>query len=331
MDPSTDEFLNRLAQAAESCRSSFLAMGRSHRWQPQAGSPAAAVAKVADAMDQSRNADSIASGFLLISEVVVSYLEVAASQLARIAALLRAREAMFPPIPLIRGVLEYASHATWVIGEGTDLNGETLARAYLEEFTSCEYQKLAAGKLSDKSDTSYQAVASRWKAVRERILVLYPGTRADDVSESKPGRHIGDQRLPGPEAGVLWMFDLMERLGGGTVTLRQAEGIYALLSQRYPSIPIPSQATPEIPSRRKWLRGDNSRTRLQDVGEDSGARRSDLLLRPDVCNVVLRIPEGRSGRTRGNYRRMPTWLSEIARWVVSTPEEDSPEVASSCA
>lgn len=36
--------------------------------------------------------------------------------------------------------------------------------------------------------------------------------------------------MPGPEKAVEWMFDLLEREGGSTVTRREALGVYGLLS-----------------------------------------------------------------------------------------------------
>jgi hypothetical protein len=178
--------------------------------------------------DKNANAKGIMSGSTLISEVIATYLEVAAADLAGLAALYRAEEAIFPPAPLIRSVLEYCAHAMWVIGDESDPAEDCLARAYLEEFASCEAAKLAAAKLGPKTDSAYKAAQLRWSTVQKRALSSFPGATKDDLAS--PNRLLGGQKLLGPDSGVTWMFNLLAAKGGGSFSERQAVGIYALLS-----------------------------------------------------------------------------------------------------
>ncbi len=121
--------------------------------------------------------------------------------------------------------------------ESPDPPEALLARAYLEEFFSCEVGRMAAGRLGSKSDDAYRLADRRWRTVRSRAIAAFPGTEKADLSESKPGRTLGGQILPGPESGVKWLFDLLRARGGSPVTVDQVQGIYAFLSSgTHPSL-----------------------------------------------------------------------------------------------
>lgn len=228
--------LEELAELAEACRQVFLAYAES-RWDPVPESPAALARPEIIKTDPATNSGGVTAGFDLVSEVIVTYLEVAANHLGGIAALYRSGEVMFSPVPLVRSVLEYSSHAAWVIGDGTGVAEDVLARAYLEEFTSCEFAKMAAGRMGSKNDPSYIKARDRWAEVRNRAIAAFPGTTAADLDESKPGRTISNQTLPNPEAAVTWMLSLIYRKANGSVTNKQGQGIYAFLSSgTHPSL-----------------------------------------------------------------------------------------------
>jgi hypothetical protein len=177
------------------------------------------------------------AGFDLVSEVIVTYLEIAAGHFGGLAALYRCGEAMFPPAPLARSIMEHSAHALWVFGDTSGTPADILARAYLEEFANCEYATMAAARMGSKDDESYKQARRQWTAFRDRAIAAFPGTTPNDLSESRPGRTIEDQVLLGPEDCVAWMFSLLDKAAAGTVTERQARGIYAFLSSgTHPSL-----------------------------------------------------------------------------------------------
>lgn len=235
--------LGELAGLAEACRTAFLTVGSASNWEPAPGSDGAKVREALNTVDPAVTADGTAAdgipaGFELVQDVVVTYLQVAAGHLAGLAALYRSGEAMFPPIPLIRSIVELSAHAMWVIGDDPQLGPTAmLARAYLEEFDSCESSKDAAVKMHGKESTAYQVARTRRTTVRDRAMTTFPGTTPAHLERGKhphinggePGRTIAGQILVGPTAGVVWMFDLLERFGGGSVNNDQAKGIYAFL------------------------------------------------------------------------------------------------------
>jgi len=221
--------LAELADLANVCREAFHGVAAASHWRPAAGSSAAVAQAALAGKDPAKNSDGIFAGFDLVSEVVVTYLVVAAGHLGGLAALYRNGEAMFPPLPLVRSVIEYCSHAMWVIGDGTGTADDVLARAYLEEFTSCEFAKIAAGRMGSKDDDAYTAACLRWRLVRGRAIAAFPGATPSDLSE-EGGRTLGGQTLVGPEAGARWMFGLLVKGANGSITEGKAGGIYAFLS-----------------------------------------------------------------------------------------------------
>lgn len=207
MEATSDDALARtaeLAELADAGRTAFLALAKS-AWQPAEDSAAASAKIALTAKDPATSSVGILPGFDLVSEVVVTYLEVAANHLGGLAALYRSGEVMFSPLPLVRSILEYSAHAMWVVGDGSGLAEDMLARAYLEEFVSSEFAKMAAGRMGSKEDDSHQNAQKRWKAIRERAMAAFPGTTPKDLGE----RTIAGQTLLSPEGAVSWMFDLL--------------------------------------------------------------------------------------------------------------------------
>jgi hypothetical protein len=232
METTSDDALARLAELAELAdagRTAFLALAES-AWRPTPGSAAASTKTALAGKDPAVNSDGILAGFDLVSEVVVTFVEVAANHLGGLAALYHSNEIMFSPLPLVRSVLEYSAHAMWVLGDGTGKPDDMLARAYLEDFDSSEYAKMAAGRMNSKADASHQQAEKRWKEVRQRAIAAFPDTTLDDLGTGKPGRTIANQTLPSPEGTVSWMFDLIKKNASGSVDEVQGKGVYAFLS-----------------------------------------------------------------------------------------------------
>lgn len=221
--------LQELASLADSCRAAFLAVGRDSHWKP--GTAARARVDAMTAADPASSADGIMAGADLVSEVVVSYLEIAAGHLGGLAALLRADEVMFSPQPLVRAIMENCARVFWVIGMTVDPPG-VLARAYLEEFHSCEYQKAAAKRLGGGCTTTPEYIDARTRrtTVRARARAAFPGTTNADLSEDKPGRSIGAHTLPSPTDGVTAMVEVLHHAAAGSITADVAEGVYDFLS-----------------------------------------------------------------------------------------------------
>lgn len=212
--------LNELAELAAACRDAFLGTAEKSHWHPAERSVAAKLAVDLERIDP--------AGFTLISEVVVTYLEIAAGHLGGLAALYRSGEAMFPPLPLARSVLELTAHVMWVIGKPPVEAEEILARAYLEEFTSRETAKQAAGRMDLKTSESHQRAKREWTEFRERILAVFQETDMNELGGSPVGRTIGGQVFPRPEDCVEAMFDMLHAAVGG-INQRQASGVYGFL------------------------------------------------------------------------------------------------------
>ncbi|SCX15242.1 hypothetical protein [Mycolicibacterium fluoranthenivorans] len=213
------ERLVELADLAENCRTAFLRNGIASHWQPTYSSPAAGVQATLEQRDR--------NSFTLVSEVLVTYLEIAAAHLSGMAVLYRSGEAMFPPVPLARSVMELSAHAVWVIGSIADTADDILARAYLEELTSLEAAKFAAGKMHSKESAVHQAARQRWSEFRKRVMTVFPETTKADLGASPPA--IAGQRLPRPEDCIENLFDRLRRSAGGTITNEQARGAYSFL------------------------------------------------------------------------------------------------------
>ncbi|MCX2934923.1 hypothetical protein ORI20_32175 [Mycobacterium sp. CVI_P3] len=80
--------LVELADLADSCRTVFLRTADISRWRPGPNSLAAKAQKAITLRDP--------AGFTLVSEVVVTYLEIASNHFAGLAVLYRYGQAMFP-------------------------------------------------------------------------------------------------------------------------------------------------------------------------------------------------------------------------------------------
>lgn|GEM_PF-1480057 len=211
--------LIELAALADSCRTAFLRTAAASHWQPAQGSYAAKVQAALAARDP--------HGFTLVSEVVVTYLEIAANHLGGLAVLYRHGEAMFPPVPIARSILELTAHVMWVLGDASGTADDILARAYLEELNSRETAKQAAGRMGSDA---HQRAKLEWAKFRDHVIAVFPETTKSDLGENSNGRLLAGQVFPRPEASVEELFDLLHRNAGSSITARQGSGIYGFLS-----------------------------------------------------------------------------------------------------
>lgn len=211
--------LIELSELADSCRAAFLRTATATHWQPAKGSPAAKVQAALAIRDP--------AGFMLVSEVVVTYLEIAADHFGGLAVLYRYGEAMFPPVPLARSVLELTAHVMWVLGESSGTADDILARAYLEEMINRETAKQAADRMDSDA---HQSAELEWAKFRDHVIAVFPETTKSDLGGNAIGRRIAGQVFPRPETSVEDLFELLHRGAGSSVTARQGAGMYGFLS-----------------------------------------------------------------------------------------------------
>jgi hypothetical protein len=214
--------LVELAELADSCRTAFLRTADASRWQPGPKSPAAKAETAIATRDT--------AGLILVSEVVVTYLEIASNHFAGLAVLYRYGQAMFPPLPIARSILELAAHVAWVLGEPSGIPHDMLARAYMEELYSRETAKQAAGRMHSKNSEVHQRAKQEWTQFRDHVIAVFPETSKSDLGGNPTSWVIGDQVFPGPETTVAGLFELLHRGAGSSLTARQGIGIYGFLS-----------------------------------------------------------------------------------------------------
>jgi hypothetical protein len=206
---------------------------------------------------------------MLVSEVVVTYLEIAANHLGGLAVLYRHGEAMFPPLPIARSILELAAHVRWVLGDPSGIADDILARAYLEELNSRETAKQAAGRMHSKDSAAHRRARQEWAEFRDRVIAVFPDTSKADLGGSPMGRTIAGQMFPGPEAPVADLFELLHRRAGGQ--LDRAPGLRDIwVSVRRDTSLAVSSPTVTCARRSRWPRryGSHSapsRTRTDTV------------------------------------------------------------------
>lgn len=133
-------------------------------------------------VDPSTSSDGIMAGAALVSEVVVSYLEIAAGNLKSIGTLIGAGE-LFGPPALARAVMETCARVFWVLGNEMD-PAAILARAYLEEFDSCEREQSAAKRLGGGTSAPEYGVAPAPFEFRHHLVTL-PRWQVLNVSHTR--------------------------------------------------------------------------------------------------------------------------------------------------
>jgi hypothetical protein len=218
--------LLELAEAFFACRVAFFGTAEFH-WEPAPGSAAERDAAALPSPDPRVKNPAGATGFLLVSEAISSYLLVASAHMGGLAALHAAGEVIFPPGILVRSVLENCAHAMWIPGDTPEEPaGSKLARAYLEELISAEEAKKNAGRLEPKTSPQHQDAAAEFKRRRQEALDVFPGTTPEDLAK----RQLAGQQLPNPEACVAWMYRLLESATASSIDERTGTGVYGFLS-----------------------------------------------------------------------------------------------------
>ena len=162
----------------------------------------------------------------MIADVIHSFLVMASGHLGGLAALFSSAEVMFSPPVLIRAVIENCAHAVWVLGDNPEEPADhRLARAYLEELLSAEEEKKNAGRMLTKVHPAFMRADADYKALKAEILARFAGATKANLGE----KSLLNQKLPGLENAVTWMYAVTKR-SGGVIGFEEATGIYGFIS-----------------------------------------------------------------------------------------------------
>jgi hypothetical protein len=218
--------LLELAELCHICRLAFHMTADRFHWRPALESAAEVLAEALPSPDPLLVAPRVETGHRLVAGVVQTYLLTAAGHLGGLSALYRTGEVLFTPGMVVRAVIECSARAMWVLGDQDDGPEDLLVRGYLEELLSAEEAKKAAGRLGGKSTDLYKDLDQTYKDLKVEITGRFPGTTMDDFGR----RMLCGQTLAKPGEVVTWMYELLEKHAGSTVTNKMSEGIYDYLS-----------------------------------------------------------------------------------------------------
>lgn len=215
--------LTKLALLLRGCRDASAHVGVDHHRIAAPGSVCAsdlAVFRAVAAVSDER----------LVLEAVIGYLELAAAQCAGLAALFDTGEVTAAPWPLTRAILEDCARARWIIGSepAAEPALNRLARAYIDNDLSAEYEKKISGYLQGHRSSTCLAATARFVRLRAEIAAVFPGTGGHDFGK----RTINGQVCLGPTDTVRWFFDLLARSAALAVDTKAPTAVYDLLSTR---------------------------------------------------------------------------------------------------
>lgn len=221
-----DDRLAELSKLFLACRDAFHETADTYQWIPAPGSPAANDADALPSPDPGIVEPRGETGHRLIAEVAQIFLLTATGHLGGLASLYASNDIIFSSALLLRAVIENCAHALWVLGDDPDEPAENrLARAYLEDLYSAEEAKKNAGRMRGKTHESHVHAEQAYTTLKSQILARYPEATRQSLGEGT----LLNQKIPGLEAAVKWMYSLTEA-AGGTITQEQASGIYGYLS-----------------------------------------------------------------------------------------------------
>ncbi|RDI60467.1 hypothetical protein [Nocardia pseudobrasiliensis] len=219
-----DETRKRLAELAtllRACRDACVRIGEDHHWAAHPDSVCAAdLAALADS--------AYVRDHRLVLEAVATYLELAAAHCGGLAGLCDTCEIVASPWPLTRSILESCARASWILGSNppTEPTRNRLARAYIDNDLSAEYDKKIIQYLHGKQSPTYRAAKDRFDRLRTEISTVFPETSGEDFNT----RTINGQICLGPTDTVLWFFDLLATAGSPLLEPKAPTAIYDLLS-----------------------------------------------------------------------------------------------------
>jgi hypothetical protein len=210
------EFAGLFAQ----CRQTFRdTVNETAEWRPSPGSIAAQDREAA-LRDDSQYAESNGG---LPALVVIPFLFVASEQLGALGALYEREEVLVPSGACMRSALEHCAHVLWVLQRAdTEPFEQRLARALLEMLRSVEERKIVVCNLFGDGSPECAQWKERFIAEKQRIKGSFP----DGLTYDRHLPVLLEQKVPGSEAAVAWMFEfVIDR-----VTTEVGKGVYGFLA-----------------------------------------------------------------------------------------------------
>ncbi|WP_406230374.1 hypothetical protein [Nocardia sp. NBC_01009] len=215
------ERLAELAALLHRCRDTYLRIDEDHHWMVHPSSAAASDLAVFAGTVGVRDDR-------LVVEAVATYLELAAAHCGGLAGLYDAGEIVASPWPLARSLLESCARAIWILGSDPSAEPAVnrLARAYIDNDLSAEYEKEISEYLQGRQWPAYLAAKERFTRLRAEISTVFPETTGRDFNK----RTIHGQVCLGPTDTVLWFFALLAKSAHRPLDPRAPKAVYDLLS-----------------------------------------------------------------------------------------------------
>jgi hypothetical protein len=154
---------------------------------------------------------------------VIPFLFVASEQLGALGALYEREEVLVPSGACMRSALEHSAHVLWVLQRAdTEPFEQRLARALLEMLRSVEERKIVVCNLFGDDSPECAQWKERFTAEKQRIKDSFP----DGLTYDRHLPVLLEQKVPGPEGAVAWMFDFLI----DTLTTEVGKGVYGFLA-----------------------------------------------------------------------------------------------------
>ncbi|MEV2226105.1 hypothetical protein AB0E01_40500 [Nocardia vinacea] len=220
----SDESRERLAELAallRGCRDACSRIGEDRQWAPHPDSVCATDLATFAGHPSVRDDR-------LVLDAVTTYLDLAAAHCGGLAGLCDTSEVVVSPWPLTRSILENCARTVWILGgqPSDEPASNRLARAYIDNDRSAEYQKRIVQYLWGKQCPAYRTAKTRFERLRAEIRTVFPPSAGVDFN-----RHtINGQVCPAPTDTVLWFFDLLAKSGSLALDTKAPTAIYDLLS-----------------------------------------------------------------------------------------------------
>lgn len=222
--PSDAARLDELASALTAGRDAYYRIAEEHKWVPIPGSQAETDANALHGRTPTAVANGRLAEFPLISEAVATFLELSVHHCGALAALFQAGEVYGPPFGALRSVVEDCAYTLWMLDPELSAP-DRLARAYVHNLRSAENANTAASRLGEKALAKPRKTA--FADVRADAAEAFPGTTKEQIEGKVVAGHGYPKFLVEFTESL---FKLAEDHAGGTMTQRQANGLYTYLS-----------------------------------------------------------------------------------------------------
>jgi len=210
------EFAGLFAQCRQTFRDS---VDGTAEWRPSPGSIAAQDREAA-LRDDSPFGETNGGVPALVA---IPFLFVASEQLGALGALYEREEVLVPSATCMRSALEHCAHVLWVLQQAdTEPFEQRLARALLEMLRSVEERKIVVCNLFGDNSPECAQWKERFVGEKQRIKGSFPG----DLTYDGHSPVLLEQKVPGPEAAVAWMFEFLI----DTLTTEVGKGVYGFLA-----------------------------------------------------------------------------------------------------